>query len=384
MHPPHADTTHMYPTALALCAHNAQVWYCSAECQKAHWKEGGHKNRCKALKAGATTKTCTHAGSDGRACIICLEPDPPPIQSGCACRGDAGLAHVECRILAAEHSQKASGNAHGWQNCSTCNQIFSGAMGVGLANEFLRQMQGDPDKMSDWADAAMMLANALSTTGEYAEAESVCRETMLSFDLMRLSLTNTRMVDLRSVFGYALTNQCKYAEAHSVFTRCVAEYTVLVGPDAAQTLDCSKCLGVVYGHLGKLAEGVVILKDTFERAKLVLGRTDIASLACGLALANALDAQCKYGESHALYEELEPVAKRLLGPDHPLALEAAGLHAGSVLNYERLVEKRQSAEQSKAEPMLSQRLKDLTRVVGAVVVAAVVYKTLAKCWRACR
>jgi len=79
MHPHHSDTTHMNPTALALCAHNAQVWYCSAECQKAHWKEGGHKNRCKALKVGATTKTCTHAGADGRACIICLESDPPPI-----------------------------------------------------------------------------------------------------------------------------------------------------------------------------------------------------------------------------------------------------------------------------------------------------------------
>ena len=26
------------------------------------------------------------------ACIVCLDSDPPPIQSGCACRSDTGLA----------------------------------------------------------------------------------------------------------------------------------------------------------------------------------------------------------------------------------------------------------------------------------------------------
>ncbi len=31
-------------------------------------------------------------------CIVCLDSDPPPIQSGCACRSDTGLAHVGCLI----------------------------------------------------------------------------------------------------------------------------------------------------------------------------------------------------------------------------------------------------------------------------------------------
>ena len=31
-------------------------------------------------------------------CVICLTDDPPPVQSGCACRGDAGLAHAACLI----------------------------------------------------------------------------------------------------------------------------------------------------------------------------------------------------------------------------------------------------------------------------------------------
>jgi hypothetical protein len=32
-----------------------------------------------------------------RVCILCLDSDPPPIQSGCACRSDTGLAHLGCR-----------------------------------------------------------------------------------------------------------------------------------------------------------------------------------------------------------------------------------------------------------------------------------------------
>ncbi len=39
---------------------------------------------------------------DAGACVICLESEPAPIQSGCACRADMGLAHVRCRVLAAE------------------------------------------------------------------------------------------------------------------------------------------------------------------------------------------------------------------------------------------------------------------------------------------
>ncbi len=31
-------------------------------------------------------------------CIVCLDSDPPPIQSGCACRSDTGLAHVGCLV----------------------------------------------------------------------------------------------------------------------------------------------------------------------------------------------------------------------------------------------------------------------------------------------
>ena len=70
-----------------------------------------------ATAAAAATVTAEAAASAGASadpevngtCTICLDNDPLPIQSGCACRGDAGLAHVECRAEAAAHRMTHKG-----------------------------------------------------------------------------------------------------------------------------------------------------------------------------------------------------------------------------------------------------------------------------------
>ena len=61
-------------------------------------------------------------------CTICLEGVPAPIQMGCGCRGDQGLAHVKCRAEVAKRSR----NWDDWTMCGTCGQFFTGAMELGL------------------------------------------------------------------------------------------------------------------------------------------------------------------------------------------------------------------------------------------------------------
>jgi hypothetical protein len=94
------------------CAVCKGVMYCSAAC----WPEGAMKGPHRGPhKKSSTTAGCAPmaaepgGGSWAGACIICLSNgDPLPIQSGCACRGDAGLAHVECRAEAAAHCLEAA------------------------------------------------------------------------------------------------------------------------------------------------------------------------------------------------------------------------------------------------------------------------------------
>ena len=75
------------------CGRCKRAQYCS---QKKHWSHGGHKEAC--VEPPSYT--------------ICLDggDDPEPIQCGCGCRGDAGLAHVACR---AEVAARKSAGVHG-------------------------------------------------------------------------------------------------------------------------------------------------------------------------------------------------------------------------------------------------------------------------------
>ena len=63
--------------------------------------------------------------------IICLDSDPPPIQSSFACRSDGGLAHLDCLIEKAVSQQAHRGNEV-WYRRQTCGQDFTGAMLTGL------------------------------------------------------------------------------------------------------------------------------------------------------------------------------------------------------------------------------------------------------------
>ena len=79
--------------------------------------------------------------ADGGACIICLDTSPPPIQSGCACRGDSGLAHIACLVRAAA-SQQAQRGGDVWRRCQTCTQDYTGAVQTGLAEAWWSRVAG--------------------------------------------------------------------------------------------------------------------------------------------------------------------------------------------------------------------------------------------------
>ena len=168
-----------------LCSRCRGAKYCSAACQKVHWKQGGHKQECiPAGHPGVVTKTVAataaragaRVGSCVGTCIICLDSDPSPIQSGCACRGDAGLAHVECRAEAAAHRLKNSKTPDGWWECATCGQDFTGAMQLGLAEAWWSRVQRLPEVDEQRLRAAANLARSLGEQSKLAEAEAMLRD----------------------------------------------------------------------------------------------------------------------------------------------------------------------------------------------------------------
>ena len=113
--------------------------------------------------------------TDAGACIICLDASPPPIQSGCACRGDGGLAHVDCLVQLAASQQAHRGNLVWWR-CQTCEQDFTGAMQIGLAEAWRSRVAGQAAESRERINAEGNLANTLFNQGKCAQAERLLRD----------------------------------------------------------------------------------------------------------------------------------------------------------------------------------------------------------------
>ena len=152
--------------------------------------------------------------ADAGACFVCLEASPPPIQMGCACRGDAGLAHIGCLIHAAA-SRAAHGSNAGWWQCSTCKQDFTGAMQIGLAEERWLRVRDQPAESKDRLAAASILACSLHGQGKHAEAVQMQRE-LLDVQRRVLGPEHPHTLTTMSNLASSLRGQGKRAEAETM------------------------------------------------------------------------------------------------------------------------------------------------------------------------
>ena len=67
------------------------MWYCSVECQKVHWAEGGHKKQCKALQAGLSAS----GSARGTDAVGNSNSAMEPCEGNCV-HGDKGYVDDPC------------------------------------------------------------------------------------------------------------------------------------------------------------------------------------------------------------------------------------------------------------------------------------------------
>jgi tetratricopeptide (TPR) repeat protein len=317
--------------------------YCSAACQKVHWKQGGHKQECKkpaaqARLAGvAASAAVSGGGSCDGSCIVCLDGNPRPIQSGCACRGDAGLAHVECRAKDAAHRMKNRGDVARWWECGTCGQRFTGAMQLGLACAWWSTAKRLPEKNEQRLQAAQNLANAFFHQGKYAEAETlfgevlVVRRRVLGPEHPHTLMTATNLAS-------ALIRQGKYAEAETMYHGVLEVQRRVLAPEHPDTLMTAGNLANSLNCQDKYAEAEIMYREVLVARRRVLGPEHPETLMTAGNLANSLDNQGKYTEAEIMYREVLVVLRRVLGPEHPGTLMTAGNLASNLNNQSKHAE----------------------------------------------
>ena len=287
------------PGQCKRCNRCRRAWYCDRACQKKHWKEGGHRKAC-------VEPPC---------CTICLDggEDPEPIQCGCGCRGDAGLAHVACRAEAA--ARKEDGWHEGWTTCPTCGQFYTGAMAVGLARELVSRMRtrrrGDFDRLA----AADNLGCALKHAGKFAEAADVLAGVLASAKRV-LGKEHPNTLKTTTYLATTYQAQGKLAEAEELQDWVLEASRRVNGEEHTSTLAATANLANTYRQQGRLAEAEALEVKVLEASRRVNGVEHAHTLTAGNNLAATYGHQGKFAEAVALMEEVLATSRRVLGAGH--------------------------------------------------------------------
>ena len=281
------------------CNRCRRAWYCDQACQKKHWREGGHRSVCQ----------------EPPCCTICLDggEDPEPIQCGCGCRGDAGLAHVAC--LAEVAARKQAGWHEGWHICPTCGQWYMGAMRLGLARVLVDRMgtrrRGDQHRLA----AENNLGGALRNTGEFAEAADVLAG-VLAVAKRVYGKEDQGTLCTAANLADTYSQQGKLGEAEELQAMVLEATRRVNGKEDPATLGATTNLAGTYHRQGKFAEAEELQAMVLEANRRVLGAEHRHTLAATTNLASTYRQQGKDAEAVLLQEEVLALSRRVLGAGH--------------------------------------------------------------------
>ena len=348
--------------------------YCGRECQKQHWKDGGHnKDICKKIKRGggaekyhADTK-CAEAvavavekcadDTKGQTCFICTEAlhlkTKEGLVRGCACRGTAGFAHVSClaeqaRILVAEAEENNLGykvvneRRHRWHTCRLCEQKYYGVVRCALGWACWKTYVGRPEGDAAPLVAMRQLGNGLNDAGHPEDALLV-REAELSL-MRRLGAPERDMLVVQSNLANSYHSLGKLEEALRARREIHSGTSKLFPLQHPRTLLEANNYAASLALLGRFEEANSLMRKMKPVAPRVLGESNELTLRINWMYAISLfdndNATLEEKrEAVTTLEETSPTAQRVLGGAHPL-----------VVNIERHLRKARAALRAREEP----------------------------------
>lgn len=271
-------------------------------------------------------------GADGGApghasrCILCQRSDPVPIESGCFCQGNTGLAHIDCRIQFAAREDAAGRGMDGWAFCPTCNHRFHGPMAIALGQRALSRVEGRVNKPREWMCAAMHASAALVEDERYEEAEDICRRTLLKFEAIATEGdqgVRVNAISLYFVLARALTHQGRREDASAILAHCAEEYEALYGFNDKATLEVVLAFGQNLYRQGLHGEAIAVIEKAYEVANRYYESDDPITIDIAIALAKAWERHGEnWEEAIMMYDEYVPIMRQVYGRDHPRSWQA--------------------------------------------------------------
>ena len=260
---------------LVTCARCRHARYCTVQCRSR--AAATHGEECR----------------EPLCCTICLDNEDTvlPMQCGCGCREEAGAAHLQCKIRAAEHHGNSSDDEHGeggtaqgvqwnaaWNSCLTCKQLYTGDMRLGLAEEAARQFDTRPARDMSRLLAQANLANALLEHGRSGAAETLSRNHLATCQRV---LGGEHPVTLMSTSELAavLNKRGSHKAAESMYRKVVKDMKRVLGSDEPATLVVSSDLARVLHSRCEYAAAEALFREVLAMRKQVFGREHGSTLA---------------------------------------------------------------------------------------------------------
>jgi tetratricopeptide (TPR) repeat protein len=341
------------PALTAKQCSRCKTRYCGPECQKKHWKEGGHKDLCKEIKRGGgaeqyhADKKYEEAVADaveecaddtkGQTCYICTQAlhwkTKEGLVRGCSCRGTAGFAHVSClmeqaKILCDEAEENnldtvgVKGRALKWFKCSLCEQNYHGVVLCALGWACWKTYLGRPETERARRDAMNLLGNGLSA-GEYHEDALSVREAQVSL-ARRSNVSEAYMLNIQGNLANSYEQMGRLEETMTLRREIYSGFLKLFGKENWQNLRAACNYASSLHDLQRFEEAKSLMRKTIPLARRVLGKSHDLTLRMRWTYALALyeDDSATLNdlrEAVATLEDADQVARRVLGGANPTA-----------------------------------------------------------------
>ena len=328
--------------------------YCGPACQKQHWEEGGHDQLCKKIKkaggaeqynankkytevVSVAAEACAE-DTKGQTCYICTQALHSKTKEGlvrmCACSGTSGFAHVSClaeqaKILVAEAEEnnlEQQPRWERWHKCGLCEQDCYGIVRCALGWACWKTYLGRPETDGHRTAAISELGNGLLEIGQYDDALSV-KETHLA-TLRRLDADKQNILDVQGNLAVTYQKLERYELALRMKRIVHFGYSKLKGKEHTDTLVSANNYADSLIQLERYRTVMCLLRETLPIARRVLEECDETMLRLRVNYARALcvvSADAVTGtspddlrEAVTTLEEIEPIARRVLGGAHPL------------------------------------------------------------------
>ena len=267
-------------------------------------------------------------------CWVCLEGggDEPLVRS-CACRGQAGFAHIRCLIASAQHDWRS------WWACPTCKQNYTGAVSgaaalcvfltsqdaaaqvqIALARAWFAQVEGRSEDDDERLSAASCLAQALhQSVGDFEGAQRLFASVLR---VQRRTKGDDNEATLTSIFS--LVN-CQRMLRDAPDNLALAEEALktarrVKGAVHHQTLNAMSLLAEVYADNDKLSQALPLARKSLYWKRLTLGNDHFDTLISIAGLGALYSDLNELLKAQPLLEEDLASSRRLLGADHPATL----------------------------------------------------------------